>query len=510
MEVILGMKFKEIINSVSFEDIKKSMANENAISFNDSNRSKNRQPIADSFSAKEAKRNVAAYAKLITEHVGYDAFSADNIQKFQEGIENLYNGISSSIPAPEFAKQLKKLQAYIMDNHCTLITPTYEHARQDSETEQPKAAQLKKEKIEGYSPLYSEALYNGKVCSLSSLSEQQQEQAQKICEIGQINRNGEKILLVQIPSFGDRDDSYQQWQNFIENFDKIYGENGKDWDRIILDVRGNPGGEDKPISHIAQRTYGNYVNSYKRCEIMDSKLSDYIYKQHGIFTKFRPENLKVLPRKKFSNKKRALFDETKTYYTFNEKQGYKGSIDILIDREVGSAAESAYTLFYHHPKIRYIGENTKGMQQYQQGYTNLPCGYGLRLGVTKLTYWDKDGENIECIGHKPDIHCPSADALNEALTNPLAPFGHKLNEPVPNEAKTPAPNGVNPYNPKESEKRKSYSAIYVEPELERIELENINAPRTLLKTLASSSSAHSSEAKNKIPPAFYHQKTGRT
>lgn len=66
-------------------------------------------------------------------------------------------------------------------------------------------------------------MYDGKVCSLSSLSEQQQESAEKICEIGQINRNGERILLVQIPSFGDRDGSYEQWQNFIENFDKIYG-----------------------------------------------------------------------------------------------------------------------------------------------------------------------------------------------------------------------------------------------------------------------------------------------
>ena len=505
------MKFKEIVDSVSFEDIKKSMASEKAISFNDSNRSKTHQSMADSFSAEEARKNIAAYAKLITEHVGYDGFGADNIQKFQEGIENLYNSIQSPIPAPEFAQKLKKLQAYIMDNHCTLITPTYEHDSQDFENELPKPAEQKK--IEGYSHLYSEVVYDGKVCSLSSLSEQQQKAAEKICEIGQINRNGERILLVQIPSFGDRDGSYEQWQNFIENFDKIYGENGKDWDRIILDVRGNLGGEDKPISHIAQRTYGNYVNSYKRCEIMDSKLSDYIYKQHGIFTRFRPENLDILPRRNFSNKKRALFDETKTYYTFNEMQGYKGSIDILIDKDVGSAAESAYTLFYHHPKIRYIGENTKGMQQYQQGWTNLPCGYGLRLGVTKLTYWDKDGENIECIGHKPDIYCPSANALNEALTNPLAPFQHKLNEPVPNKAKTPAPNGINPYDPKEPEKRKSYSARYVEPELERIEFENINAyPRTLLKTLAELSLTHSSKAKNKNVnrPIIYRKTTGRS
>lgn len=471
------MKFEEIVDSVSFEDIEKAMLNENAILFDHLRRSSFQgekiQPVADSFSVEEARKNVAVYAKLIKEHVGYDGFGNDNIQKFQEEIEKLYNNLQSSIPAQEFAKQLNKLQVYIMDNHCILVTPTYENVNQNSKNKQAEPKYPKKEKIEGYTHLYSEVFYDGKVCSLSSLSEQQQEQSQKICEIGQINQNGERILLVQFPSFGGRSGYYKEWQDFIENFDKIYGENGKDWDRIILDVRGNPGGEDKPISHIAQRTYGNRVNSYKRCEIIDSKLSDYIYKQHGIFTRFRPENLEVLSRHNFSNKKRALFDETKTYYTFNEKQGYRGSIDILIDRGVGSAAESAYTLFYHHPKIRYIGENTKGMQQYQQGWTNLPCGYGLRLGVTKLTYWDKDGENIECIGHKPDICCSTANALNEALTNPLLPFQHELNEIVPPEAKTPAPNGVNPYDPKEPEKRKSYSAIYVEPELERIEFENI-------------------------------------
>lgn len=37
-------------------------------------------------------------------------FGADNIQKFQEGIENLYNSIQSPIPAPEFAQKLKNFK----------------------------------------------------------------------------------------------------------------------------------------------------------------------------------------------------------------------------------------------------------------------------------------------------------------------------------------------------------------------------------------------------------------
>ena len=93
-----------------------------------------------------------------------------------------------------------------------------------------------------------------------------------------------------------------------------------------------------------------------------------------------------------------MFDETAVYYPFNDKEGYHGRIDILTDRGVGSSAESAYTSFYHHPNVRYVGENTAGMQQYTQGSFAMPCGYLMRVGVTKLTYWDKEGENIEVRG----------------------------------------------------------------------------------------------------------------
>ena len=57
--------------------------------------------------------------------------------------------------------------------------------------------------------------------------------------------------------------------NFIDKFDEVYGKDREKWDkgRIVLDVRGNRGGEDKPIDHVAKRTYGNLVNTYKRCEV---------------------------------------------------------------------------------------------------------------------------------------------------------------------------------------------------------------------------------------------------
>ena len=45
----------------------------------------------------------------------------------------------------------------------------------------------------------------------------------------------------------------------------------------------------------------------------------------------------------------------------------------------------------------YVGENTAGMQQYVQGTFATPWGGEMRVGFGKLTYWDKENENIELI-----------------------------------------------------------------------------------------------------------------
>lgn len=74
-----------------------------------------------------------------------------------------------------------------------------------------------------------------------------------------------------------------------------------------------------------------------------------------------------------------------------------------------------FSSFYHHKNVRYIGENTAGMQQYTQGTFTTPWGGEMRVGFGKLTYWDKDGENIEVKGHKPDVECKGLDAFDVAL-----------------------------------------------------------------------------------------------
>lgn len=101
----------------------------------------------------------------------------------------------------------------------------------------------------------------------------------------------------------------------------------------------------------------------------------------------------------------------------------------------------------------------------------MPCGYLMRVGVTKLTYWDKEGENIEVKGHKPDVDCRGKDAFEAVLQMPrdegrILGFREK-NEPVKGREVFAA------YDPKAAaDPRKAYYAKYLEPALARIEEEN--------------------------------------
>ncbi len=301
-----------------------------------------------------------------------------------------------------------------------------------------------------------------------------------IWEIGTMKTpSGEDILVVSIPDFNNRANTYEDWQQFIETFDQAYFGNKEKWERgrIILDVRNNKGGEDKPLDHVAKRLYGNLVNTYKRCEMRDTPLSDAMLHTHGAYKEenYAKDNLRkedLLTRRHFSNTTQPLFDETGIYYPFNPEKGFNGRLDILIDRDVGSSAESAYTSFYHHPNTRYIGENTAGMQQYTQGTFYMPCGCEMRVGVTRLTYYDKEGENIEVNGHKPDINCAGFkyDAMAVALGTPRDEgriAKRDTNEPIRGKEIYAE------YDPQATaDPRKAYYARYLEQGLKQIEAAN--------------------------------------
>lgn len=418
---------------------------------------------------------MAFYAKAAYEHVGFGNFSQQNQENFKAQIENLYANINGDRQQGEFLHDLvAKTAQYIEDRHF--------EAGIGSQTihgggEQPQRS------------VGSNFFYNkNKPAEYQSFGQGWSEEfGEKFptWEIGSLKHGNEDILMVSIPNLGGKN-NYESWKDFIETFDKVYSENKEKWEkgRIILDVRGNRGGEDKPIDHVAKRLYGNMLNTYKRCEIKDTALSNYFLHQHGAY---KPQNYEqsglkkedLIARRNFSGDNKIIFDETQAYYPFNEKTGYNGRIDILLDRDVGSSAESAYTSFYHHPNTRYIGENTAGMQQYTQGTFAAPWGGNMRVGVTKLTYWDKEGENIEVKGHKPDINCSGHDAFETALNLGIDDgrvMGFREKNEKESENRIYAE-----YDPKAAtDTRKAYFAKYLDPAIAQIEKQNMVASRLAL------------------------------
>lgn len=458
--------FGEILATISDDDMIKSYSGMTMDNMTQE------QPELDNkiLSEEEQKFNLAFWAKAARQHVGWDSFGQENTENFERTTEQLYNQINGPKNQKEFLENLaQKTAPYIQDRHFTLCTGSSHFGGGGKKDPGNVGGNLAyKQKPDGFKLIGEE---KGK--------DKHSGNEYVLWQIGTINKNNEDILVVSIPTLCGKGD-YEQWQGFIETFDKLYDENRDKWEkgRIVLDVRGNGGGEDKPIDHLAKRLYGNLVNTYKRCEITDSAISNKFLHDHGAY---KPKNYSkdglnekdILQRRHFSNKNQPLFDETKTYYPFNPEKGYKGRLDILIDRNVGSSAESAYTSFYHHPNVRYVGENTAGMQQYTQGSFAMPCGYLMRVGVTKLTYWDKEGENIEVKGHKPDVDCKGRNAFEEILTIPRDQ-GRVMGFRELNEAVT-GKEVFAEYDPKaKSDPRKAYYAKYLEPALKALELKNKN------------------------------------
>ena len=456
-------------NNLSFEEIVSSISdNEMMAPYQYKSNSELREDNLHLISPEKQRFYLAFYAKAAYEHVGFEGFTPENQEKFKAQIEQIYASISSDRLQGEFLNELaEKTAKYIEDRHFEIgVGNKTFHGGEKAE---PRSV--------GSNFFYSKS----KPAGYQSLGQGWSEEGGErfpTWEIGTLKQGNEDILVVSIPNLGFKND-YESWQDFIETFDNTYLPNKEKWDegRVILDVRGNRGGEDKPIDHVAKRLYGNMLNTYKRCEIKDTALSNYFLHQHGAY---KPQNYErsgvkeedLVVRSNFSGENRTLFDETSTYYPFNEQTGYNGRIDILLDRDVGSSAESAYTSFYHHKNVRYIGENTSGMQQYTQGTFPTPWGGGMRVAVTKLTYWDKEGENIEVKGHRPDINCSGHDAFDVALTLGIDD-GRAVGFRKKNEKESENQVYVE-YDPKSpTDARKAYYAKYLDPAIAKIEKQNI-------------------------------------
>lgn len=173
----------------------------------------------------------------------------------------------------------------------------------------------------------------------------------------------------------------------VEKITQAFEQHYKDWDGVIIDIRGNTGGDGAVSRKIARSLCGEEP----------------------------PYCLKATKRRT----KEAALREIGSPAVHEQKEWtpktFHGShkVFVLTDSKTGSASESFVPMLKHYEGATFIGENTNGCCQY--GGTKpvrMPCGGIIQMGTLFRSY--EDGM-VECVGHKPDIDCQGRDALQVAF-----------------------------------------------------------------------------------------------
>ena len=210
--------------------------------------------------------------------------------------------------------------------------------------------------------------------------------------IAEREKNGKKTGIVAFSSCLAPHDSKKEWDSILQRFKAL----SPTWDKVIVDFRGNTGGDGFQTRELAETLYSGKVpyclQSVKR-KTKENQL--------------REELSRPIPEQPLWDKKAHPF-----------RGDDKKRIFVLTDKETGSAAEAIVPMLKNHPKVQFVGENTCGCCQYGGVRpVALPCGGRINLGSIYREY--EDGM-IECVGHKPDIRCEGMDAMQVAL----APLPH--------------------------------------------------------------------------------------
>jgi hypothetical protein len=188
---------------------------------------------------------------------------------------------------------------------------------------------------------------------------------------------------------------------------------------IILDLRGNGGGDDSIGFELAEKLAGQKIetpiapdvrrnnpetltvwNNYLTVLKKDSN-NESMKKQLDIYISDNKKNMdKVL------NGQLEEFTTSpikNTGWKYDKTKGCKGSIFILQDNECGSSCESTIDFFEYFPNVTKVGFNTKGMIHFGNiGIVVLPNS-SIQINIPTKANKYKDDRFIEFTGIKPNI-----------------------------------------------------------------------------------------------------------
>lgn len=366
-------KFDEIINTVSPDEMRNPPPSE------------------------ERGKNIAVFARFIANaHPGWPSFPEEIRDRFRREIENLYNRNGNG-PENLLKEMEKTLIRSIPDNHAFILNPDKSRALDENES----------------------AAVNGKIIDKAPTPETGDNSAYSLAEtpacktlfrsgtedfplaiFEKRDRSGNKIGIVSLtkcPPPGD--EKYNS-----EALKKVFADNYGKWNAVVLDVRGNEGGNADVINFVNEKLCGSPPRYFRRQEMRTTPEAKILQEQ-----KYNRAFLDRLHAQNPEGYKSPEFTEP----DFSAGQGYDGNIYVLTDRRTGSSAEFVSGL-RRHPKVKYVGENTHGCGEYGDTATALlPNGGYLNMGIYKneLFAGIREGEGLAPTHRTP----PGRDAFDHCM-----------------------------------------------------------------------------------------------
>lgn len=235
-------KFDEIINTVSPDEMRNPPPSE------------------------ERGKNIAVFARFIANaHPGWPSFPEEIRDRFRREIENLYNRNGNG-PENLLKEMEKTLIRSIPDNHAFILNPDKSRALDENES----------------------AAVDGKIIDKAPTPETGDNSAYSLAEtpacktlfrsgtedfplaiFEKRDRSGNKIGIVSLtkcPPPGD--EKYNS-----EALKKVFADNYGKWNAVVLDVRGNEGGNADVINFVNEKLCGSPPRYFRRQEMRTDRKS---------------------------------------------------------------------------------------------------------------------------------------------------------------------------------------------------------------------------------------------
>lgn len=239
------------------------------------------------------------------------------------------------------------------------------------------------------------------------------------------------VLIVAISSFPPG-----VWTNFETEIKK----NLKKADSVIIDLRGNGGGDDAsgklladtlagqdvndPLAEFVQRQspealiiWMNYLSVVKKMILSnDSQNKDAVDAIEKYLAKAKAELLLANSGKL---EEYNVEQAKNSSVSLQKEMAFKGKIFILQDRKCFSSCESTIDFFEYFPNVTKVGDHTGGMIQFGNvGVLKLKnSGIGIQMPTKANIY--KDKRFIELVGVAPNIRIEDGKDAYQAVLDLL-------------------------------------------------------------------------------------------